>query len=880
MSTYHEALTICRRLFIPQWKSYLSLLMSMTLGVCALLTIQGVINSAQLSISKTSRDLLGADMVISSWRPLDDDWSAHTRQELAERGRLADVTELATMTQVTLGRIHTQPPRLSALKVVSDLYPLRGQLSIQKINVEGNLAPGRSMSGKELPDDGVWVAKSLWESQLKPALDSIKQRPSQVLSETPLSLLIGGIHFRVAGVIELESDGGFAGALSFAPRVMINEARLDSLGLIRPGSRVKHKILFANSTSDTREASPQGFPHLLQKIKEGSPDHIQVQDFASGQQNIATLIERVGLFFSMVALVTLVLSLFAFSAGVWGVIHDHLPHIATARSLGVRGKVIKSSYTALILSLGLLGGLLGLLISQGLTSLITPLLTEITGVRVDTYFEPSSAIEAISIALLMGLIVNIIAQRGLGRLNAQALWSGRLHGLKVSLLEWIMFILFTGLLVTQYLYYRSGSLSLALGFAIALLLLGVGFLCLSSLLTTLIAVGLKLMSGYRWPPSLLFSLKQLLGHRHRLKITLFSLGLSFSFMGGLELISASLVSAMRVDDESAPHVFLIDIQEDQKQLIAKGFESIGLQPPPLRPLIRARISAINGETVSAKQMSDESPATRLRRRSLTREFNLTTQIALSDTETLTSGQWWSPEEAQSSTSNSLSVETRFAQRIGLELGDELTFDIQGRELTFKVSSLRSVNWLSFAPNFIFILPPGPLSGAPLTYISASKLSKDVQFEALSRSLYQSATNVSLIDLRPILNEGRALIMTLSSALRWTSLVSVIAGLLLLIHILRRDYIRRRASVELLSALGVGQNRAWRWVNLELVILGLCAALTVTCGVYSTAWLGCTALNIPKGYSWSAFAPWALTAALLPPLVSSSSTMTKWLRLSK
>ena len=63
-------------------------------------------------------------------------------------------------------------------------------------------------------------------------------------------------------------------------------------------------------------------------------------------------------------------------------------------------------------------------------------------------------------------------------------------------------------------------------------------------------------------------------------------------MGGLELISASLVSAMRVDDESAPHVFLIDIQEDQKQLIAKGFESIGLQPPPLRPLIRARISAI------------------------------------------------------------------------------------------------------------------------------------------------------------------------------------------------------------------------------------------------------------------------------------------------
>ena len=165
-------------------------------------------------------------------------------------------------------------------------------------------------------------------------------------------------------------------------------------------------------------------------------------------------------------------------------------------------------------------------------------------------------------------------------------------------------------------------------------------------------------------------------------------------------------------------------------------------------------------------MSDESPATRLRRRSLTREFNLTTQIALSDTETLTSGQWWSPEEAQSSTSNSLSVETRFAQRIGLELGDELTFDIQGRELTFKVSSLRSVNWLSFAPNFIFILPPGPLSGAPLTYISASKLSKDVQFEALSRSLYQSATNVSLIDLRPILNEGRALILTLSSALRW------------------------------------------------------------------------------------------------------------------
>ena len=214
-----QVITVWRRLIMPHWSRTIALLLSVSLGIGSVLTIDCLIHSAQHGIRHQARDLLGADLVLSAWRPLNDSWSLKTRKELKTIGRLADVVELATMTQ--LDQEEKSIPKLTSLKGISHHYPLHGKLNISIVNRKGILSPPQSVTGKDLNKEGVWVAQTIWNR-----VQSTEPSTSQ------FSLSIAGKSFPILGVIENEPDGGFAGALSFAPRVMIHQETLHSLGLI------------------------------------------------------------------------------------------------------------------------------------------------------------------------------------------------------------------------------------------------------------------------------------------------------------------------------------------------------------------------------------------------------------------------------------------------------------------------------------------------------------------------------------------------------------------------------------------------------------------------------------------------------------------------
>ena len=845
-----QVITVWRRLIFPHWGRTLALLLSVILGVAGLFSIEGVLYSAQESIRYKARDLLGADVIISSWRALDDPWSQATKTKFNDQGRTAEALELATM-----AKVDTQSqtvPRLVSLKGVSNQYPLHGELKIASIGEEGSLLPTHIETGAGLDEGGVWVAQSIWE----------RLQTQQPLSNQYI-LSISGQSLAVLGVIKSEPDGGFAGALSFAPRVMMHKDTLHRLELIRFGSRVRRKLFFAFPTS----VSEDEVHTFTEQLTHNVPDYIRVQNFITGQQNISTLLERVGLFFSMVALVALMLCLLAFTSGVWGLVNDLLPQIATARSLGVKASSIRSAFTVFIVFMTIMGSIFGGLIAAFVTSLLASPLSEIIGVEIRGTMSSAAALHGIFLALLMSLLVNFMVQRGLSRLDVQSLWGGRQEGLRINRSELCLMVIVVLVSVAYDLNVSSGSAWLGSIFAGLLLLVGLLSGLISYLWFSMLRILVTVTQAYRWPSGLLFAIKQMLGMRARVWVAIVSMGLSFSLMGGLELISANLINALKVDDETAPQVFLIDIQEDQKKLVDTAFKASDIAPPTLRPLIRARIASINSEVITQALADGDTPAARMRGRSLTREYNLTTQEHITETETVIDGQWWSKEEAHSASTSQVSVETRFAQRMDLKIGDQITFDIQGRNLIFTIANLRRVNWLSFAPNFIFVLPPGPLKGAPKTFISAARFPEQQSFDTLSRRLYKSASNISLIDLRPILKEARALLSLLNQALALTSMICAVAGILLMIHILRRDRQRRGQSVQLLSAIGVGKKRAWRWVTLELGLLGLGAGLTVLVGMCLCGWLGCFALKIPFELISNTLFFWVGGSITLPILIS-------------
>ena len=837
-----QVFVFIRRLIFPHFRRTLVLLFSLMLGVGGLLTVSGLIESAQVSIKLKARDLLGADIVFSSWRPLNDDWSQTQKNSLTNYGQVSEVLELATMAKATE---EAAIPSLITLKGIPKSYPLRGQLKIKSLQVDGELGEAQSLTGNELNPGELWVAASLWERIKEPVLS------------------ISGQDFKIVGVIENEPDAGFAGALSFSPRVMMRTDTLNTLSLIRFGSRVRRKLLFAHQNP----MALKDISNLYQQMAKTVPDHIRVQSYNNGQANISILLERVGLFFTMLALLGLMLCVLAFVFGVWSLINDHLKQIAIAHSMGVPARNSQKAYNVFIIFTAFLGSILAWGLSQALFIVSKPILSAKLGIDLQTSLHSQQALIALGLSLTLGLAVNSITQRALARIDSQALWAGRADGISINRSEGLILSLCLFATITYYLKFSSGSWWLGLAFSVLIIALLILIYCLSSLGFYVLKSALKWSQALPRPVGLVFAIRHLLGFKRKVWLAILSMGLSLSLVGSLELLSESLIQALKVDDETAPQIFLIDIQEDQREIVKDIFADLGIPSPKLRPLIRARIAHINGQRITKGMADGKSVAERFRGRSLTREFNLTTQNELSDSEQIVKGSWWSKKEAQDPNQRLLSVETRFAQRMGLKIGDRLGFDIQGRELEFTIVSERRVNWLSFAPNFIFSMPPATLAGAPTTWISASKLPQNQSLSRLSQSLYQKATNISVIDLRPILSEGRQLLDALTVLLKYSAWGCALAGLLLMIHIMIRDRERREESTRLLCDLGLSKAKAKRWVNIEMSILGLMIMGIILLGMLLLVSLGCQALNIPVYWSISHILVWLGIPIILPILLS-------------
>ena len=830
-----------RRLILPHFRRTLILLFSIILGVGGLLTVSGILDSAQSSIKLKARDLLGADIVLSSWRTMNDEWSQKQKLNLLAHGQVSEVLELATMAkEESLQAV----PRLVTLKGITKAYPLRGVLQVRLVQNDGLLGEAQVVTGEDLKAGTLWVAASLWERIKKPILN------------------ISGQSLEITGVIETEPDAGFAGALSFSPRVMIQNETLHTLSLIRLGSRVRRKLLFAHNRSTALNA----ISTLYQQISKNIPDHIGIQSFNNGQANMSILLERVGLFFTMVALLGLMLCILAFVSGVWSLVNDQLKQIAIAHSLGIPARVSQKAYGLFIFFIAVIGSLLAWALSQLLFVIVEPSLSSQFGIDLSNSLHSKQAVMALVISLILSLLVNKVTQRALSRIDSQALWVGRAEGIKVNRQEGFFLLTCLFATITYYLKFSSGSWWLGLTFSTLIALLLSLIYCLAALGFYLLKLVLRLSHSMSRPVGLVFAIRQLLGFKRKVWLAVLSMGLSLSLMGSLELVSESLIRALQVDDDKAPQVFLIDIQEDQKEIVHEAFNDLNVSRPELRPLIRARISHINGKRVSKSKTEGKTVADRFRASSLTREFNLTTQIKLSETEQVVQGDWWTKQEAQNGTLRQVSIETRFAQRMGFKLGDRLSFDIQGRVLEFTITSERRVNWLSFAPNFIFSMPPASLVGAPTTWISSAQLPHDQNLSRLSQLLYKKASNISVIDLRPILKEGRQLLDSLTVMLKYSAWCCALAGLLLMIHIMSRDKKRRAQSTALLCDVGISRAQAKRWINIEMSILGLMIMGVIGIGMLLLVSIACRALSIPPYWQLTHILAWLTVPILLPLLL--------------
>jgi putative ABC transport system permease protein len=308
------------------------------------------------------------------------------------------------------------------------------------------------------------------------------------------------------------------------------------------------------------------------------------------------------------------------------------------------------------------------------------------------------------------------------------------------------------------------------------------------------------------------------GRDSAVQIVAFGLGLTVLLL--LTFVRTELLESWQQSlDEDAPNQFLINIQPQERDSIAAIFADADIAIPDFVPLVRARMSTINGEDVKTREYPAEDG-----RWMANREANLTWATTLSDSTELREGEWWEPDYQGPPL---VSVEEEAALEMGVGLGDQLNFMIAGQEVELTISSLRSIDWNSFQPNFFMVLSPGALDDYPATFVASLKIDKPEKEVLLT--LVRAHPTVSVIDLDAILEQVQSIIDKASLAVQAVFVFTLAAGIAVLFAAVQSTIDERRFESAMLRALGVRRRTVLAGVLTEFAALGFAAGLLASAG---------------------------------------------------
>ena len=328
------------------------------------------------------------------------------------------------------------------------------------------------------------------------------------------------------------------------------------------------------------------------------------------------------------------------------------------------------------------------------------------------------------------------------------------------------------------------------------------------------------------------------GRDSAVQVVAFGLGITVLLL--LTLVRTDLLEGWRQTmDEDAPNHFLINIQPHEVESVGQMFATNDLEVPTFTPLVRARMTSINGESVKDREYPNEDG-----RWLANREANLSWTGELSSSNEILEGQWWPADYKGPAL---VSIEEEAAMNAGLTLGDTLEFFVAGRSVEAEIASIRKINWDSFQPNFFLVFSPGALDDLPTTYISSMRISDDKQ--PMLIDLMRKHPAVSVIDLGAILQQVRGIIEKATLAVQAVFVFTLAAGIAVLFAAVQSTIDERRFESAMLRALGARKLTVFSGVMAEFAALGAAAGFLASAGASILAWLVATELfELPYEFS--------------------------------
>lgn len=744
------------------------LLWGLIVGVAAFTSVGLFTDRIRLAMEQQASEMLAADLALEARAPFPDAW----RTEAGNRG--LDTAQVQEFRSVILGNDRLQ---LSEIKALGTGYPLRGELRIGT----HPFGAGDPVQGPPPPGE-VWAENRLLQLLGLELGDRVK---------------VGRSEMTVSGLILFEPDRG-GNLFNIAPRLMMNGADLAATGLIGVGSRVEYRLLLAGERRQI-----QAFRDWVEpKLRQG--DRLLGRE-DSGRQ-LSTALERAERFLGLASLVALLLAAVGIAMAAHRYARRHRDASAVLRCLGASRNRVAGIFVLQLLVLGFTGALIGALFG---------------------YLAQFG----------LGLILADLFERALPHPSLIPIGRGLLAGL-ITLAGFALPPLLALRNTPPLRVLRSDlpaprlGLAAAYGPAVAALLVLMGWQAQDWQLTLMVFGGslatLLMMALAAW--ALVHALRRLnvrggISWRYGLaniprraeisvlQMVAFGLGLSVLLL--LSLVRTDLLTTWRDSlPPDAPNHFLINVQRDQLEPLKVFFREREQPPPVFDPMVRGRLTQINGQAVSPEDYPEGRP-----QRLVRREFNLSWSAEPIGHNQVVDGDWW---QNPPSDIGQWSVETGIAETLGIELGDTLRYEVAGQPIDGVVTNLRTVQWDSFKVNFFVAAPPGLLPQGQASFITAFHL--PAGRGELMVELVRQFPNVTDIDVNALMQRVRLIIDRVILSVEFVSVFTLLAGLVVLYAGIQSSLDERLHETAILRTLGAVRRQIRQALAAEFLALGALAGL--------------------------------------------------------
>jgi len=771
------------------------LLVALVVAVSALSSVGFFVDRMRSGLNRDAHQLLGADLLINADQPVRPEW----RQEAGRRGLLlADTVTFPSMAQA--GQGDDSQAMLASVKAVSNGYPLRGQLRVTNSPDDASEALGDATA--ETPSAGtVWVDVNL----LPPLRVKIGS-----------SIQLGDKTFKIARLIASEPDRG-ASFSNFAPRVMLALSDLPATGLVDNYARVTYRMQVASRSANDMASVADYERWVRARIAADNVKGVRIETLENGRPEMRNTLDRAERFLALVSLLSAMLAAVAVAMAARRFMQRHLDACAMLRCLGMTQNEVGAMFLLEFALVGLAGSAIGVLVGFGAHFV----LLELIGRLIPADLPPVSLLPALQgvatgMLLLVGFALppvlqlrnvphNRVIRREAAAPQPIALAT---YGLGTAV--------FVGLLLWQ-----AGDTEIALMTAGGF----IGGFALFALAGWLALLGLRRLRNLFAHQGWRFAITSLQRRPGATVVQIVSLSLGLMALLVLTVVRGDLMEAWRLATPAdAPNRFIINIQPDQQARVAQQIRAAGVKELPLYPMIRGRLVAVNGATVTTSTYTDP------RARSLSdREFNLSSVADLPDGNEVVAGQWYrdAPGVAEAS------VEQGLARTLRLKLGDLLRFDMGGQLVDAKVTSLRKLEWGSMRANFFVIINPAAMRDAPQTMMTAFHL--PAGGVGLANTLTRQFPNLTVIDVSGIIRQLQEVLDQVVIAVEFLFLFTLASGVLVLYAALMGSQAERTREAGLLRALGATRSQLAQAQRIEFVLVGGLSGLLAASGAAALGW---------------------------------------------